>query len=301
MPPGTDHRVSVVIVTHNRCAEVLRTLTHMTGLPEKPPIVVVDNGSNDGTSERIRTDFPDVRLLSHRENLGAVGRNWAVEHVSTPYVAFCDDDTTWQPGALGRAAAVLDRFGSVAAVMGRCLVEPDLHEDPLVPELRESPVPAPHWLPGPALMSLMAGLTTFRVAAFREAGGFSPKLWLGGEEELLALDLVAAGWWLCWRPDIVIHHAPSPSRNARLRRQLGIRNTVLTAWLRRPVRDALRRSATVAASAPKDRCTLAALVAAARATPWVLRERRVVPERIERCLRVLEEPQRHSPARRYVG
>jgi hypothetical protein len=35
--------------------------------------------------------------------------------------------------------------------------------------------------------------------------------------------------------------------------------------------------------------------------PWVLRERRVVPPRVERGLRVLEEPQRNSKARRYVG
>ncbi|MER7014505.1 glycosyltransferase, partial [Saccharopolyspora sp. NPDC000359] len=243
MGSGQNQRVSVVVLTHDRCPEVVRTLTHMTRLRDDPPIIVVDNGSTDGTSARVRAEFPGVRLLRLERNFGAAARNWAVEHVSTPYVAFCDDDTTWQPGSLHRAADVLDEHDDVGAVMGRCLVEPGLREDPLTPELRSSPVPAPHWLPGPALMSVMAGLTTFRVRAFRAAGGFSARLWLGGEEELLALDLVASGWWLCWRDDIVIHHKPSTSRDARLRRQLGIRNTLLTAWLRRPVRDALRRSA----------------------------------------------------------
>ncbi|NYI85640.1 GT2 family glycosyltransferase [Saccharopolyspora hordei] len=288
-------------MTHERCAELLRTLEHMTRIPDAPPIIVVDNGSHDGTAARVRAEFPGVRLLRHDHNLGAAARNWAVEHVTTPYVAFCDDDTTWQPGSLDRAADVLDEHPSVGAVMGRCLVEPGLREDPLVPELRASPVPAPHWLPGPALMSVMAALTAFRVDAFRAAGGFSARLWLGGEEELLALDLVASGWWLCWREDVVVHHRPSTARNARLRRQLGIRNTLLTAWLRRPVRDALRRSAAVLASAPKDRCTAGAVLRTCRLAPWVVREREVVPDEVERRLRLLEEPQRNSPARRYVG
>ncbi|GAA0531108.1 glycosyl transferase [Saccharopolyspora subtropica] len=291
----------MVVMTHNRCAEVLRTLEHMTALPDGAPVIVVDNGSADGTADAIRRRFPHVRLLRHEQNLGAVARNWAVEHTSTPYVAFCDDDTRWQPGSLLRAAAVLDRHPDVGAVMGRCLVEPDLAEDPLIPELRASPVPAPYWLPGPALLSVMAGLTMFRVDAFRQVGGFHPRLWLGGEEELLALDLVSRGWWLCWREDVVIHHAPSRSRDARRRRQLGIRNTVWTAWLRRPVTAALRRSAAVLAAAPKDRHTAAALAEALRSLPWVLRERRVVPPQVERGLRLLEEPQRHSVARRYVG
>jgi hypothetical protein len=34
---------------------------------------------------------------------------------------------------------------------------------------------------------------------------------------------------------------------------------------------------------------------------WVVRERRVVPPEVEHGLQLLEEPQRHSPARRYVG
>lgn len=292
---------TVVIATHERREELLRTLDHMTALPDAAPIIVVDNASRDGTAEAVRRHFPEVELLVQERNLGACARNVAVRRVRTQYVSFCDDDTRWQPGALRRATELLDRHPDIGAVMGRCLVEPDLSEDPLTPELRTSPVPAPHWLPGPALLSVMAGLTTFRVSAFREAGGFSERLWLGGEEELLALDLAARGWWLCWSPGVVIHHAPSRARDARRRRQLGIRNTLLTTWLRRPAGSALRRSAQVLGSAPKDRCTAAAAWEALRMWPWVLRERRVVPERIERGLRLLEEPQRRSPARRYVG
>ncbi|KHF45307.1 glycosyltransferase family 2 protein [Saccharomonospora viridis] len=295
------NRVTVVVITRNRRDEVLRTLDAMTSLPDGAPIVVADNASTDGTADAIATLFPRVSLLRCDRNLGALARNLAVRQVLTPYVAFCDDDTRWQPGALTRAADVLDAYPGLASVTGRCLVEPDLVEDPITPELRDSPVAGPDWLPGPALLGVMAGLTTFRVEAFRQVGGFSPRLWFGGEEELLAIDLAAHGWWMCWDPDIVIHHAPSTSRDPRRRRQLGIRNTLWTLWLRRPVRSAARRTLDILGSAPKDAATFGAVLEALRGLPWVLSERRVVPAAVERGLRSLEESQRHSPARRYVS
>ncbi|PXY27324.1 glycosyltransferase family 2 protein [Prauserella muralis] len=296
-----NQRVTVVMMTHNRRDEALRTLEAMTSLPDAAPIIVADNASTDGTADAIAERHPGVELLRCDRNLGALARNLAVQHVRTPYVSFCDDDTRWQPGSLHRAAGLLDAHPGLASVTGRCLVEPDLTEDPITPELRHSPVRGPDWLPGPALLGVMAGLTTFRVAAFREVGGFSPRMWLGGEEELLAIDLAARGWWMCWAEDVVIHHAPSRQRDPRRRRQLGIRNTLWTQWLRRPLRSAARRTAAVLRSAPADRATLAAVAEALRGLPWVLRERRVVPAAVEQGLRSLEHTQNTSRARRYVG
>ncbi|MDV7351712.1 glycosyltransferase [Rhodococcus oxybenzonivorans] len=299
--PQKPSPVTVVVMTYNRCAELRKTLAHMTTLPDRAPIIVADNGSGDGTTDMVRREFPQVRLLALGDNLGAVARNRAVELVTSPYVAFCDDDTRWQPGALTVGAAVLDAHPTIGSVTGKCLVAPDLVEDPITPEFRDSPVPGPSWLPGPAVLGVMAGLTMFRVEAFRQVGGFCEKMWLGGEEELLALDLAAAGWWMMWNEEMVIHHEPSVSRDATRRRQLGIRNTLWTLWLRRPVRSAARRSLVILRSAPKDRATATALLEALRSTPWVLRHRRVVPDTVEAGLVLLEEPQSRSKARRYIG
>jgi GT2 family glycosyltransferase len=297
----TSGRVTVVIITWNRKAELLRTLEHMTTLPDRAPVVVVDNGSTDHTADAVTARFGQVTLLRSERNLGALGRNLAVRNLDTPYVAFCDDDTRWQPGALTRAASLLDAHPGLASVTGRILVAPAMVEDPITPELRNSPVPGPAWLPGPALLGVLAGASMFRLTAFREVGGFSPRLWLGGEEELLALDLAARGWWMCWAPDVVVEHAPSTCRDPRRRRQLGIRNTLWTAWLRRPLPSALRRTGTLLRSVPPDWASVVAVAEALAGLAWVLRERRVIPPEVERGLRLLEDPQRLSQARRYVG
>ncbi|GAB3212670.1 glycosyltransferase family 2 protein [Marinactinospora thermotolerans] len=298
---GPDPRVAVVVITHNRRDEVLGVLERMTRVPERPQIVVVDNASRDGTATAVAERHPEVEVIRARANLGAVARNIGVAAVTAPYVAFCDDDTWWEAGALSQAADLLDAHPDVASLTGRILVEPGSREDPITPELRDSPVPAPDSLPGPALLSILAGASVLRVSAFDQVGGFSPRLWLGGEEELLALDLARAGWWMCWIEDLVVHHAPSHSRDPRRRRQLGIRNTLWTAWLRRPASGALRRTVAVLRSIPPDAASLAALAEAAAGLPWVLRERAPVPPRVEQGLRLLEEPQRTSRARRYVG
>lgn len=293
--------VSVVVITHNRRTELCRTLTRMTSLPERVPVIVVDNGSTDGTFAAVLRDFPQVSVVACEANLGAVARNLGVARATTPYVAFCDDDTWWEPGSLTSAAQLLDTCPELAAVTGRILVEPGGREDPITPELRYSPVPAPPWLPGPALMSLLAGASMVRVRAFVEVGGFSPRLWLGGEEELLALDLAARGWWMCWAEHVLVHHASSKRRDARRRRRLGIRNTLWTTWLRRPLPVALRRTGGMLRRMPRDLATLAALAEAVRGAPWVLRERRVVPPEVEAALRTLDRTQLRSPARRYLG
>jgi GT2 family glycosyltransferase len=296
-----DPRVAVVVITHQRRDEVLAALERLLALPERPHVVVVDNGSTDGTAEAVRSRFPEVELVASGENLGAIGRNVGVARLATPYVAFCDDDTWWDPGSLATAADVLDAHPRLAVVTARIVVEPGGREDPIVAELRDSPVRGADWLPGPALGSFLAGASVLRREAFEEVGGFSERLWLGGEEELMAGDLAAAGWELCYLPQLTVHHQASRARDAHRRRRDGIRNTLWTTWLRRPLVPALRRTAHLLRTLPRDRVTAEGLLAAARGIPWVVRERRVLPPHAEARFAALDAVQRRSTARRYVS
>ena len=95
---GTSVRVTVVIATRNRCQALTCTLDKLAALRPPPPVIVVDNGSADGTVQAVRRRFPAVQVLALCRNLGAAARNLGVQATRTPYVAFCDDDSWWPPG-----------------------------------------------------------------------------------------------------------------------------------------------------------------------------------------------------------
>lgn len=298
---GPDPRTGVVVITFNRRDEALACLQRLAALPERPQVVLVDNGSSDGTADAVRRYHPEVDLLALPQNLGAIGRNLGVQRLTTPYVAFCDDDTWWEPGSLRRAADLLDAHPSLAVVNARILVEPGGHDDPVVAELRDSPVAGPSWLPGPAIGSFLAGASVVRRAAFTAVGGFSERLMFAGEEELLAVDLLCAGWELSYVEQLVVHHRASPQRDPHARRRAGLRNTLWFTWLRQPLRRALRRTVFLLRTVPRDRVSLLGFWDAVRGAGWVARERRVMPPATADRLADLYVAQMTSTARRYVS
>jgi GT2 family glycosyltransferase len=280
--------LGVVVLTHNRADDLATTLTHLRARPEGTSVVVVDNASRDATAELVRTKFPDVDLLRLHTNDGAAGRNAGVVHLRTDYVAFCDDDAWWAPGALAHATALLDRHPKLGLVCGRVLVGPGDREDPVSTEMAASALPATPTLPGRPILGFLCAASMVRRQAMLAAGGFEPRFFVGGEEELLAIDLAVAGWALAYVADVTVHHHPSPRRDVGRRTHLQLRNALWVAWLRRRLPDALRRSRSVLARTPSHRERAAALRAALAGTPWVLRHRRLVPLHIEEALRRLE-------------
>jgi N-acetylglucosaminyl-diphospho-decaprenol L-rhamnosyltransferase len=287
MPSG-DSRVSVVMITRDRREEVLRSLGELAGLPERPRVILVDNGSTDGTAAAVAEEFPAVEILSPGANLGAAGRNLGVERAETPYVALCDDDTWWEPGSLSRAADLFEGHPRLALVNARILVGPERREDPICRELLRSPLRFEPDLPGHPLLGFLAGASVVRRRAFLEAGGFERRLFIGGEEELLAIDLATRGWALRYVPELVVYHFPSARRDPPGRRRTMIRNRLWSAWLRRPLPSALRHLVRTLRTEPWDRASLQGFTAALSGLGWVLPRRRVVPAEIEAGLRLLE-------------
>ncbi len=299
-PEPDGHRVTVVVLTHQRHAELGRTLDQLAALPEAPPVIVIDNASCPAVGrldvER-RAGWSLVRLPTNR---GAAGRNVGAATATTPYVAFADDDTWWEPGSLDRAADALDDHPSVAVVTAHIVVGADEREDPICVELRDTPLSAAG-LPGHVLGSFLAGASVVRRREYLDAGGFEPRLLIGGEEELLAADLRNAGWRLLHLPEMVVHHHPSTVRDPHLRRRQGLRNHMWFLWLRRPTHIALARTAAVLRRAPHDRHTLGAGLEALAGLPWVLHRRRVLAPPVEAEQRLLDAAQSRSTARRYIS
>jgi GT2 family glycosyltransferase len=291
--------LTVVVMTRDRVDELLPTLARLQGLPERPPIVVVDNGSTDGTATAVRDTYPDIEVVALGHNAGVEARNLAVRRAATPYVAFNDDDSWWAPGSLRRVVELFDAHPRLGAVAAEVRVEPGSRPDPVCAEMRDSPLPGDQGLPGIPVLGFLACAAAVRTAAFDEVGGFERRLHFGGEEELLCIDLATRGWGVQYVPELRVHHQPSARRDSTWRRRRGIRNALWTVWLRRPLPTAVRRSWRLLRKA-EPAAAVGGLVDAVRGIGWVLRSRAVVPAPVEHRLRLLEPEQDRSRARQYA-
>lgn len=289
--------VGVVVATRDRAERLATALDHLTDLPERPPVVVVDNGSTDHTRAMVAERYPQVRVLTQGDDRGSLARNDGVRAIGTPYVAFSDDDSWWHPGALARATALLNGHPRLGALAGQLRVGPAERPDSLNATLAASPVGRAEDLPGPEVYDFHACAAVVRRGAFLEAGGFHPLVLSGGEETLLAYDLAAMGWGVSYCPEVVAHHEPAPSpseeRTAAMRR-----DELIGCWLRRPLPLAARRTAELLTEGGRDPVARAALRGLLARLPAALRLRRPLPPWIEEAARRVDEQRTDEGLRR---
>jgi N-acetylglucosaminyl-diphospho-decaprenol L-rhamnosyltransferase len=296
----SDARVAVVLITHNGWPRLARTLRHLTTLPERPPVVVVDNASTDGTTEALRRDFPAVQVIALPDNRGAGGRNVGVAAVRTPYVAFAEDDSWYEPGALATATELLDAHPEIALINAHVLVGEDRRVEPLHADMLETPLPADRDdLPGHRILSFLEGTSVIRRSAFMAAGGFDRRFPIGGPEEHLAADLLAHGWELRYVPEVIARHVPDHKAPSPAVRRMGVRNALWFAWERRPVMQALRWTAHVLRTSPANAATARGLADALRGLPRLRSRRRPLPPHVEADMQLLDESKMRSGARSY--
>lgn len=149
-----DPRVAVVVATRDRRASLLATLPRLLALPERPDLLVVDNASGDGAADAVACAAPSARLVRLSRNVGAAARNVGARRARAGYVAFADD-SWWAPGALARAADLLDAHPALA-VAARVLVGHGERLDPVSAAMAASPLPRAPGVPGPAVLGFLA-------------------------------------------------------------------------------------------------------------------------------------------------
>jgi GT2 family glycosyltransferase len=278
---------TVVITTHNRRDRVMHVVEHLRALPEQPPVVVVDNNSGDGTTPCLRAAFPEITVIELERNLGAAGRNVGVSQAATDLVAFSDDDTYWTSGSLQRAAGLLDAHPTVAVVCARVVIQPDGRTDDASVVMAKSPLAPAHPLPGPRILGFLAGASVVRREAFLGTGGFEPRLLIGAEELLVAVDLTCDGWNLCYVDELEVTHRPA-RRDHRPRRELEARNRLWIYWTRLPIGHALSCTVEALRALPNVRSRSRVIAAALKGLPWVARTRHVVPPAVCAELRLVD-------------
>lgn len=281
------HEVTTVVMARDGWPELEHSLPHHAG-----PVILIDNGSSDGTPRRVRRHFPHVQVVELGTNRGAPARNVGVQLARTELVAFADDDSWWEPGAYEVASACFRRYPRLGLLAGMLLVGADGHVDPMNELMAESALPRELDLPGPSVLGFLACAAIVRRRAFIESDGFDPVVFFFGEEERLALDMAARGWGLAYVDAVVARHLPMPAPEHEGRRVLAKRNELLTRVMRRPWPVV----AGSAAAMLREREGRSAIRAALPRLPAALRRRRGIPKAVERSRRMLDQSLGALPA-----
>lgn len=102
--------VSVIIPAFNRrdfLREALRSVFDQTSPPLE--VLVVDDGSTDGTAATVESEFPAARILSQPNQGPSAARNLGIRSARGEWLAFLDSDDLWHPRKLERQVAELAR------------------------------------------------------------------------------------------------------------------------------------------------------------------------------------------------
>jgi GT2 family glycosyltransferase len=262
----------VVIPTWNGRALLERCLPTLAG--QDATVVVVDNGSTDGTVDWLARAWPDVRVVALDRNLGfAAAVNRGVAAGAGDAVLLVNNDVECDPGFVARLVAPLadPAVGSVAGLLlrpGRTAVDSYgiAVDRTLAGWARCAGAPWPCELDERGLAGPSGGAAAYRRAALEAVGGFDEALFAYSEDVDLALRLRAAGWRAAGAPDAVGIHLGGASFGRRSAWQVDVagasRAYVLRKW------GVLRQGAGVAAWALATEAGVVAVDA--------LRERRLV-------------------------
>ena len=216
MPSNSGSRrppsVSAVVVSHNEGDHLRRTVDSLlAGLPRDGEVVVVDDGSDDGSADGLQTSYLGVTVVRAQTRLGvSAARNLGAAHARGDVLVFSDAHVTAPPGWLAPLREVLARpgVGAVAPVVS-AMGHPDARghgfswKDALLnvewlPRQHEEPYPVP----------LLAGcFLALRRDVFTTIGGFDPGMVLYGTEDAeLCLRLWTQGLDCMLAPSVTVAH-----------------------------------------------------------------------------------------------
>lgn len=196
-------KTRVVIPTLNGRERLLRTLDSLAGQVEAEDVVVVDNGSSDGTGNALADRYPAVRVVRNERNLGfgaAVNRG-ALE-LDGDVLVLVNNDVVCEPDFIARITEPLAdaSIGMVAGVLLQASAPESVDSAGI-----ELDVTLGSWdyywnLPAAELTGAgdpvgpCGGAAAYRLPAFKELGGFDETLFAYWEDVDLALRFREAGW-----------------------------------------------------------------------------------------------------------
>ena len=213
---------AVVVTTKDR-REELRTALRSAATQSIPvELVVVDDGSADGTGDMVRSEFP-AAVLVRRESSGGyiAARNLAARVASADVVFSIDDDAAFStPRVVERTLREFDhpRIGAVAIPFI------NLRQDDVVRQ--QAPAASGVYLTAAYIGTAHA----VRRNLFLRLGGYRENFVHQGEEGDFCLRMLDAGYVVRLGKADPIHHFESPRRDFRRMDYYGKRNLILYTW-----------------------------------------------------------------------
>lgn len=218
---------TVLITSKNRKDELRKAIASALDQDAAPRVLVIDDGSTDGTSEMVRGEFPQVQLDRVEQSLGyIVQRNRGARLCCTRYIFSMDDDAIFSsPRVISQTLAELDhpRVGAVAIPFI------NVNQDQTIRQRAQKET-------GVEIHATYIGTAhALRRDIFLELGGYREFLFHQGEEEDYCIRMLAAGYVVRLGRSDPIHHFESPRRDFRRWDLYGRRNNVLFAWCNVPM------------------------------------------------------------------
>jgi len=218
--PPLEPDATVVITTKNRKDDLriaLASAVVQDGVTVE--VMVVDDGSTDGTSDMVRREFPTVRLETRAQSAGyIVRRNEAARLARAPFVFSIDDDAAFaSPHTVRQTLADFTSPAVGAVAIPFINVNQDARVRQRAPEDG-----FPH-----AIFSYIGTAHAIRRELFLHLGGYREVFFHQGEEMDLCIRMLDAGRFVKVGTADPIHHFESPRRDNRRIPLYGRRNDVL--------------------------------------------------------------------------
>ena len=214
-------KAGVVITTKNRKESLHHAIRSALAQKTLGEIIVIDDGSTDGTSEFVRTHFPTVILHKSCRSLGlVVQRNRAARLSSADVIVSIDDDAVFSsPSVIEQTLSAFDHARVAAVAIP--YVEPHKGK-----EIFQNAPDDKRWVTDSFRGTAYAVLRR----EFLKIGGFREKLFHQGEERDLCIRLLQQGKIVrLGYGDFVVHNE-APRRDWKRMHFYGRRNDILFAW-----------------------------------------------------------------------
>lgn len=227
----TKTRATIIIPTKNRKDDLRRAIISCLNQTVLFEVLVIDDGSTDGTAEMVKREFPTVTL--HRDEVSqgpAVQRNRGVRMASGEIVFSIDDDADFPSRHTGEQTLAefdLPEVGAVSIPLINVNTGPQVLQR--APSRDGTFVTDVFW----------GGACAVRRDVFLRVGGYREYLRQQLEEDDLAIRILDAGYFTRLGNADPIHHYESPIRDRRYQDILGARNKILFGWHNVPMPDFL--------------------------------------------------------------